>query len=170
MLIDTVRSEKVALSKGKNTVSSVEELVKPIAEKMGLDIWDIRYQKEGAVWYLRIFIDKDGGVDINDCEALSKAIDAPLDELNPIDGEYILEVSSPGIERELLKDEHYKKYIGADIMVKMIRPIEGLGREFKGILTAYNDGEISITDHSLENNIVISKKDVSYVKLDDFDI
>lgn len=160
----------MALSKGKNTVSSVEELVKPIAEKMGLDIWDIRYQKEGAVWYLRIFIDKDGGVDINDCEALSKAIDAPLDELNPIDGEYILEVSSPGIERELLKDEHYKKYIGADIMVKMIRPIEGLGREFKGILTAYNDGEISITDHSLENNIVISKKDVSYVKLDDFDI
>ena len=160
----------MALSKGKNTVSSVENLVKPIAEKMGLDIWDIRYQKEGAVWYLRIFIDKDGGVDINDCEALSKAVDAPLDELNPIDGEYILEVSSPGIERELLKDEHYKKYIGADIMVKMIRPIEGLGREFKGVLTDYNDGEISITDHSLENNIVISKKDVSYVKLDDFDI
>ncbi len=160
----------MALSKGKNTVSSVEKLVKPIAEKMGLDIWDIRYQKEGAVWYLRIFIDKDGGVDINDCEALSKAVDAPLDELNPIDGEYILEVSSPGIERELLKDEHYKKYIGADIMVKMIRPIEGLGREFKGVLTDYNDGEISITDHSLENNIVINKKDVSYVKLDDFDI
>ena len=160
----------MALSKGKNTVLSVESLVKPIAKKMGLDIWDIRYQKEGAVWYLRIFIDKDGGVDINDCEALSKAVDTPLDELNPIDGEYILEVSSPGIERELLKDEHYKKYIGSDIMVKMIRPIEGLGREFKGVLTAYNDGEISITDHSLENNIVINKKDVSYVKLDDFDI
>lgn len=89
----------MALSKGKNTVLSVESLVKPIAKKMGLDIWDIRYQKEGAVWYLRIFIDKDGGVDINDCEALSKAVDTPLDELNPIDGEYILEVSSPGIER-----------------------------------------------------------------------
>ena len=91
----------LANSKGKNTVTAVEELAAPIAEGLGLRIWDVRYLKEGSQWYLRVFIDKDGGVDINDCENMSRALDEPLDKADPIDGEYILEVSSPGIEREL---------------------------------------------------------------------
>ena len=130
----------------KNTVALVEELAAPIAESLGLRIWDVRYLKEGSQWFLRIYIDKDGGVNINDCEAMSRAIDKPLDELDPIEGEYILEVSSPGIERELIRDRHFEAFIGADVMVRMIRPIEGVGKEFKGVLTAYDNGEVTITD------------------------
>lgn len=159
----------MANSKGKNTVSAVEEIARPIAEELGLSIWDIRYLKEGSQWFLRIFIDKDGGVDINDCERMSRALDDPLDKADPIDGEYILEVSSPGIERELVKPEHFEAFIGADVMVKMIRPIDGIGKEFKGVLTSYEDGAVTITDHSGENTVTVNKKDAAYIKLDDFD-
>ncbi len=163
------RSEKLANSKGKNTVTVVEELAAPIAESLGLRIWDVRYLKEGSQWYLRVFIDKDGGVDINDCENMSRALDEPLDKADPIDGEYILEVSSPGVERELIRPAHFEEFIGADIMVKMIRPIEGIGKEFKGVLTAYEDGMVTVTDHSGENTVTINRKDAAYIKLDDFD-
>ena len=159
----------MANSKGKNTVTVVEEIARPIADELGLRIWDVRYLKEGSQWFLRVFIDKDGGVDINDCERMSRALDEPLDQADPIDGEYILEVSSPGIERELVKPEHFAAFIGADIMVKMIRPIDGIGKEFKGVLTAFEDGEVTVTDHSGENTVTINKKDAAYSKLDDFD-
>ena len=159
----------MANSKGKNTVGIVEEIAAPIAEGLGLRLWDVRYLKEGAQWYLRVFIDKDGGVDINDCEAMSRALDEPLDQADPIAGEYILEVSSPGIERELIRPAHFAQFIGADIMVKMIRPLDGIGKEFKGVLTAYEDGQVTITDHSGENTVTIGKKDAAYIKLDDFD-
>lgn len=160
----------MAKSKGKGVINSVYEIVYPYAKDLGLDIWDIRYLKEGSQWYLRIFIEKDGGVDINDCENLSRAIDKELDEKDPIDNEYILEVSSPGIERELINDEHFQRFIGSDIMVKMIRPIEGIGKEFKGKLHSYDKGMVTIRDHSDENEITIDKKDAAYIKLDDFDI
>lgn len=159
----------MANSKGKSTVTTVEELARPIADALGLRIWDVRYLKEGSQWFLRVFIDKDGGVDINDCERMSRALDDPLDEADPIAGEYILEVSSPGVERELVRPEHFAEFIGADIMVKMIRPIEGIGKEFKGVLTACEDSEVTITDHSGENTVTINKKDAAYIKLDDFD-
>ena len=92
-----------------------------------------------------------------------------LDEIAPIEGEYLLEVSSPGVERELIKPEHFKSFIGADIMVRMFRPIDGIGKDFKGVLTGYDDGEVTITDHSGENTVTINKKDAAYIKLDDFD-
>lgn len=160
----------MAKSRGKGVINEVYDIVKPFADELGLDIWDIRYLKEGSQWYLRIFIEKEEGVDINDCENLSRAIDKVLDEKDPVDNEYILEVSSPGIERELIKDEHFLRFIGADIMVKMIRPIEGIGKEFKGKLKAYDNGDVTITDHSDENEITINKKDAAYIKLDDFEI
>ncbi len=160
----------MANAKKKGTARDVWELAQPIVEGFGLRLWDVRYVKEGAQWFLRVFIDKEGGVDINDCENVSRAIDKPLDELDPITDNYILEVSSPGIERELVLDSHFEQFLGADIMVKMIRPIEGIGKEFKGVLKAYADGEVTIEDHSGENEIVIAKKDAAYIKLDDFDI
>ncbi len=161
----------MANNKKKGTVGVVWELVEPIVNGFELILWDVRYVKEGAQWFLRVFIDKEEGlVDITDCENVSRAIDKPLDELDPITDNYILEVSSPGVERELVLDAHFERFIGADIMVKMIRPIEGIGKEFKGVLKAYSDGEITIEDHSGENEITIIKKDTAYVKLDDFDI
>ena len=134
-----------------------------------MSLWDVRYVKEGAGWFLRIYIDKDGGVDINDCEAVSRAVNEPLDELDPIENAYCLEVCSPGIERELIRDEHFEQFIGADIMVKMRVPIDGIGKEFKGVLKSYDDGMVTIRDHSDENEVTISKKDAVWIKLDDFD-
>lgn len=159
----------MAKSKGGVTVSKVWELCEPIVEDLGLKLWDVRYVKEGADWFLRVYIDKPEGVDITDCEKVSRAINDPLDELDPIENAYCLEVCSPGIERELVRDEHFEQFIGADIMVKMLRPIEGIGREFAGVLTAYEDGMVTITDHSGENEMTISKKDAAWIKLDDFD-
>lgn len=127
----------MAKSKGGVTVSKVWELCEPIVGELGLRLWDVRYVKEGADWFLRVFIDKDGGVDINDCERVSRAINDPLDELDPIENAYCLEVCSPGIERELVRDEHFEQFLGADIMIRMRRPIEGIGRDFKGKLCLF---------------------------------
>ena len=159
----------MAKSKGGVTVSKVRQLCEPIINERGLSLWDVRYVKEGAGWFLRIYIDKDGGVDINDCEAVSRAVNEPLDELDPIENAYCLEVCSPGIERELIRDEHFEQFIGADIMVKMRVPIDGIGKEFKGVLKSYDDGMVTIRDHSDEDEVTISKKDAVWIKLDDFD-
>ena len=159
----------MAKSKGGVTVSKVWELCEPIVKDFGLSLWDVRYVKEGADWYLRIFIDKEGVVDITDCEKVSRAVNTPLDELDPIENAYCLEVCSPGIERELVRDEHFMQFIGADIMVKMRRPIEGIGKDFCGVLKGYDDGMVTISDHSGENEVTISKKDAAWIKLDDFD-
>lgn len=160
----------MAKSKGGVTVSKVRELCEPIVSELGLSLWDVRYVKEGAQWYLRIFIDKPEGVDINDCERVSRAINEPLDELDPIEGAYCLEVCSPGIERELVRDEHFAQFIGADVMVKLRRPIEGIGKELDGKLKDYCDGNVTIIDHAGENELTFDKKDAVWVKLDDFDI
>ena len=156
------------MAKGGNTVKAVWEIAEPLAAELGLSIWDVRFLKEGSQWYLRVFIDKDGGVGIDDCVNLSHAIDGPLDEANPIEQAYILEVSSPGVERELVRDEHFEKYIGEKIKVKMIRPVEGK-REFSGILESYSDGNIAIRLED-ESGFTFTKKEASFVKLDDFNM
>lgn len=117
----------------KSTVEKVEQIVSPIAKDLGLDIWDIRYLKEGASWFLRIFIDKDGGVDIDDCERMSRAIDQSLDDADIIKEQYFLEVSSPGLFRELVKPEHFERFKGESVTVRLIRPIDGV-KEFSGVL------------------------------------
>jgi ribosome maturation factor RimP len=151
-----------------NTVTRVRELAEPVAQQLGLDIWDIRFVKEGTDWYLRFFIDKDGGVSIDDCVDFTHAVTKPLDEADPISQHYTLEVSSPGIERELVTEEHFKKFIGDKVMVRLIRPVDNV-RDFAGVLKSYEAGEITV---ELEDGspLVFSKKEASYVKLDDFDI
>lgn len=151
-----------------NTVQRVEEIIAPIANDMGFDLWNVQFSKEGTDWYLRIFIDKDGGVDINDCVDFTHAVTKPLDEADPISQSYMLEVSSPGVERELVKDEHFEKYIGSPVMMRTIRAIDGV-RDFNGKLVGYENKEITVELKDGEN-ITINKKDTSYVKLDDFDI
>ncbi len=157
------------MKQGGNTTQAVQKLAVPIAEKLGLEIWDVRFVKEGASWYLRIYIDKDGGVNIEDCEAFSREIDPLLDENNVIEQSYCLEVSSPGLERELTRDEHFEKYIGSDVMVKLIRPIEGIGRELDGVLIACDKDTIELSDAD-GNTVTLNKKDTVWVKLDDFDL
>ncbi|WP_312644805.1 ribosome maturation factor RimP [Hydrogenoanaerobacterium sp.] len=157
------------MAKGKNTVTLVSEVVQPVADEMGLILWDVRFEKEGASWYLRLFIDKEGGVNIEDCENFSRAVDKLLDEADPIDQSYYLEVGSPGIERELVKDWHFKQYIGKAVNVRFIRPVEGQ-KDFVGQLTAYENNEITILlDEDLEMQIPLAE--TAYVRLyDDFDM
>lgn len=151
-----------------NTVVKVAEIVAPYAEELGLDIWDIRFVKEGTDWYLRIFIDKDGGVSIDDCVDLTHAITKPLDDADPISQSYLLEVSSPGVERELITDSHFEKYIGAAVMMRLIRPIDKV-RDFGGTLKKYENGLITVELADGEE-LTVNKKETSYVKLDDFDM
>ncbi len=155
--------------KKTNTVEAVTELVRPIVEEMGLILWDVRFVKEGAVWYLRIFIDKDSGVTIEDCENVTRAVDKPLDDLDPIEQNYCLEVSSPGIERELVKYEHFESFLGAPVMVKLHKPNEKDMREFKGTLIAHDKDTVTVSAED-GGQYVINKKDTVYIKLDDFNL
>ena len=155
--------------KKTNTVEAVTELVKPIVEEMGLILWDVRFVKEGAGWYLRIFIDKDSGVTIEDCENVTRAVDKPLDDLDPIEQNYCLEVSSPGIERELVKYEHFESFLGAPVMVKLHKPNEKDMREFKGTLIAHDKDTVTVSAED-GGQYVINKKDTVYIKLDDFNL
>ncbi len=154
------------MAEKKNTVALVWEIAKPIADSLGLELWDVRFQKEGANWYLHIFIDKEGGIEIDDCVNMSHAIDGPLDEKDPIEQSYNLQVSSPGIERDLIRDEHFTKYIGQKIMLKLPRAIDGV-KEFHGVLTAFADGTLTV-DTNDGKHISVNKKDTAWVRADDF--
>ncbi len=157
----------MAKGKGGNTVAAVWDIAKPIADELGLEIWDIRFVKEGSDWFLRIFIDKDGGVSIDDCENMSRAIDEPLDEADPIEQSYCLEVSSPGVERELTRDTHFEACTGEKIKVKFIRAVDGK-REYSGVLSGF-DGKLITLLCDDGRSISFEKKETSYIKLDDFD-
>lgn len=147
--------------------TKVLEIAEPIARDLGLSIWDIDFVKEGADHYLRIYIDKEGGVGIDDCVDMSHAIDGPLDDADPIDVSYTLEVSSPGAERSLKTDAHFMAYIGEKVMVKLIRPVDG-EREFRGILKGYDKGQV-VFESNEGKSLSFNKKEASYIKVDDFD-
>lgn len=129
--------------KGGNTVAAVWALAEPLAQQLGLTLWDIRFVKEGASWYLRVFVEKEGGVSVDDCVAMSHALDGPLDETDPIEQNYYLEVSSPGLERELTRDEHFQALLGARIKVRLIRPVDQV-RDFTGELLSFDNGAITL--------------------------
>lgn len=153
--------------KKKSTVEAVWELAAPIAESLGLILWDVRFVKEGTDWILRIIIDKAAEpVGIDDCVAMSQALDAPLDEADPIDRSYSLQVQSPGIERELTRDSHFAENIGEKIMVRFIRALDGR-REYKGTLADYQGGTVTLERENGEA-LTFEKKDTSWIKLDDF--
>jgi ribosome maturation factor RimP len=153
--------------KGGSTVGTVRSIVEPIAKSLGLSIWDIRFVKEGASYYLRIFIDKEGGVSLDDCVDLSHAIDKPLDDADPIEPSYYLEVSSPGLERDLVKDAHFQAVTGEKIKLRLIRPRDNK-RDFSGILERYEDGLLTLRLPD-QTELSVNKKETSSIKLDDFD-
>ena len=158
----------MAKGKGGNTAAAVWEIAAPIAEQLGLQLWDIRFVKEGADWFLRIFFDKEGGVSIEDCEAMSRAIDQPLDDADPIEQSYCLEVSSPGLERELTREAHLQQYCGQKIKVRLIRPREGQ-REFAGVLEQAEGKQFTLRLPE-GGALLLDLKETSFVKADDFDI
>lgn len=130
------------MSKNKTT-EVVEALARPIIENLGLELVDVEYVREGANWYLRVYIDKDGGVTLDDCEAVNKPLSDKLDEVDPIPQSYIFEVSSPGIERPFKRPKDYIKAIGQKVHIKFYKAVDGC-KTIDGILEAYNDDTVSI--------------------------
>ncbi len=153
--------------KGGNVVNSVWELAEPIVSSLGLSLWDVRFQKEGAMRYLRIIIDREGGVGIDDCVAVNDALDAPLDELDPISEPYNLQVCSAGIERELTRDFHFEKYIGSKIILKLRSGFNG-AKLHKAVLAGYEDGAVTVKFADGSSHTFL-KNEITNVKLDDFD-
>lgn len=134
----------------------VYDLVKETVEGCGVNLWDVVFVKEGASHYLRIFIDKEEGICIDDCTNVSHAIDPIIDEADPIDVSYYLEVCSPGIERELVREEHFKAMIGSTVTLKLFKAIDGK-KEFTGILKGFDGGitvDIDGTEHYFERSAV----------------
>lgn len=144
------------------TSELVYNLAKPIADELGLNIWDVRFEKEGAMWVLLVVIDKEGGISLDDCEAMSRPLDKKLDEVDPIEQSYCLEVSSAGIERELTKDWHFEACKGEKIVVRLIRPYEG-EREFIGELVKMEDSTVYILAEDGEYAFRLS--DVATIRL-----
>jgi len=152
-----------------NTVEAIWPLAEKIADALGLVLWDVQFVKEGVLWYLRIFIDKENGVTIDDCEKMSRAIDKPLDDGNFIAQQYYLEVSSPGIERELTRPEHFEMLEGCAVVLHRIRPDENGEREVAGILKSLQDNVVTVTLES-GADYAVSRKELSAVRMiDDFD-
>ena len=147
--------------------SKTERLLSPIAEKYGVEIYDVEYVKEGSDWYLRAYIDKPDGVNINDCENVSRALSDALDAEDYIPDAYILEVSSPGLGRALKKDRHLEKSLGAEVEVKTYKPIDGQ-KEFAGILKAYDADTVTIASDTKEGEgaeRVFNRKEVALIRL-----
>ena len=140
----------------------VRELLEPLAAEAGYILWDVEYVREGDQRFLRIFLDKETGVDINDCEAISRAVDPLLDEADPIAESYHFEVCSAGIERALKRPSDFEKFMGSLIMVKLYRPKNGI-KEIPGILRGYEDGRVTV--EYAGDRITLEKSEVALVRL-----
>lgn len=156
-------------NKALSTADTVRAFAMPYAEKLGLSVWDVRYEKEGGDWFLRILIDKAGGVTVDDCENMSRAINGPLDSFDPIKGSYCLEVSSPGINRDLTREEHFKACAGMPAAAKLIRPAADGSKLIAGVLLKYDKGMVTLKTDS-GNEISFNRKDTAWIRLaeDDF--
>lgn len=142
--------------------AKTEELLLPIAQAQGVEIYDVEYVKEGADWYLRAYIDKPEGVNIQDCETVSRALSDALDKEDFIEEAYILEVSSPGLGRTLKKDRHLEKSLGKEVEIKTYKPIDK-SKEFSGVLKAYDSNTVTII--SGEEEMVFTRSDVALIRL-----
>lgn len=125
-------------SSGRGVAERVRGIIEPVAEELGYYLWNVEYVKEGADYILRVTIDNDEGITIDDCERMTRAIDPVLDEHDPIDDSYLLEVSSPGIERELTRDDHFALCVGEKVEVRLFAPVDG-SRTWVGILGAMDE-------------------------------
>lgn len=145
------------------TEQKVYDLVKPITDELGYYLWDVCYEKEGAVWYLRIFIDSDDGITIEDCERANTPINAVMDEKDPVSQGYTLEVGSAGLERELVKEEHFEICEGDTVRIRFIRSIDGEKEVIAVLSGADRDGVSVVLDDGSERKFPLS--DIAYVRL-----
>jgi len=151
------------MSRHEDYEQRTEKLLQPILEKNNYELYDVEFIKEGGSWYLRVYIDKEGGITIDDCELVSKALSDLLDEHDFISESYMLEVSSPGLGRRLKRDKHFEKSIGEEVEVKLFRPIDKK-KDFVGVLKSFDDDVITI---ELEDKSImeIPRNQISSVRL-----
>lgn len=152
------------MSKRESYEQKTEAILLPILEKHGFELWDVEYVKEGSNWYLRAYIDKPGGININDCELVSRQLSDILDEQDFIeDDSYILEVSSPGLGRPLKKEKDFARSLGEEVEIRTYRMIEKQ-KEFTGLLRAYDDKSVTIETEDGEMKTFL-KTDIALVRL-----
>lgn len=151
------------MAKREEYEAITERLLEPIIEANNFELYDVEYVKEVGNWYLRAYIDKEEGISIDDCELVSRALSDLLDEKDFIDDAYILEVSSPGLGRQLKKDKHFAKSIGEEVEIKLYKAIDKK-KEFAGILTAFDKDTITIELED-ESTMILNRSDVAMVRL-----
>ncbi len=157
------------MSKRDTYEAKFEQILLPITEKIGVQIYDVEYVKEGTDWYLRAYIDKEGGVTIDDCEKVSREVSEVMDQEDFIEDAYILEVSSPGLGRTLKKDKHLEKSIGQKVEIKTYKPIEKQ-KEFSGVLEKFDSESITISLEETEKQgngkkMTFARGDVALIRL-----
>ena len=140
----------------------VASFAEPIVKQHGCELWDVEYVREGSEYFLRLYLDKEGGVDITDCEAISRAVDPLLDEADPIAESYHFEVCSAGLERALKRPSDFERFMGSNITVKLYRPRNGL-KEIPCVLTGYEDGKVTV--EAGKETITFEKSQVALVRL-----
>lgn len=161
-------AEKAQKGKG-NTVQTVEALITPVLEEMGLRLWDVRFEKEGPDWFLRIFLDRDEPLDITTCEAATRAIDPVIDAADPIAQSYYMEVGSPGLGRKLTRDAHFAAKCGEQVLAHLYRANETGEKDVIGTLLG-KDGS-AVTLETAQGTCVVDVKEAAYFKLcDDLDL
>lgn len=151
------------MSKKEQYEARTEELLLPIIERMNFELVDVEYVKEGNVWYLRAYIDKEGGITVNDCEAVAREMNEILDREDYVEGSYTFEVSSPGLGRPLKKEKDYKRSIGKEIEIRTYRAINR-EKEFYGILKAYDDASVTLELED-ETEMKFEKSDIALIRL-----
>ena len=146
----------------KKVTEIVAELAAPVAAEFGCELWDTEYVREAGQWFLRLYLDKAGGVDILDCENVSRKVSDLLDEVDPIEGSYVFEVSSAGAERQLKRPSDFERFIGSPVLVKTYQNRDGR-KEFPGVLRGYEDGDILLQMGTQE--LRFNKDEVAMVRL-----
>ena len=152
----------MAAKETRSVVEIVTDLAKPLAEELSLSLWDVEFKKEGSMWILRVLIDKEGGVSTDDCEALSRALDEPLDRADPISQSYYLEVGSAGIDRELKRPSDFAQFMGSEVEVHLYRPVDRR-KIFIGFLRGYEDEAVTIEEDGVSRTF--EKGQYSIVRL-----
>ena len=146
----------------KKVTEIAAELAAPVVAEQGCELWDVEYVKEAGTWYLRLYIDKEGGVSINDCEAISRRVSDLLDEADPIEGSYTFEVSSAGAERPLKRPSDFERFMGSPVTVRLYKNRDGR-KEFAGTLSGYDDGAVLLDVG--EQTLRFEKAEIALVRL-----
>ena len=151
------------MSKRETYETRTEELITPILDRMNFELVDVEYVKEGGTWYLRAYIDKEGGITVNDCEAVAREMNEILDKEDFVEDSYVFEVSSPGLGRPLKKEKDYVRSMGKEVEIRTYRAINR-EKEFYGILSAYDENTVTIKTED-ETEMTFEKSDIALIRL-----